>query len=160
MGTVETDARIPDELAKFLESGLSITVATRDGELQPDGAVAWAARVHDDRDRLTVFLYEEAAREMLRNLKSYPQIAIDFDRPTSHRACQVKGRYLGSRRARATERSEVERQVESFASDLEAIGIPRAMTAGWKTWPCTALELRVTELFEQTPGPGAGAPLR
>jgi hypothetical protein len=134
--------------------------ATRNGDLEPDGAWAWAARVHDDRSRLTVFFYEDAAREMLRNLETHPEIALDFDLPTSHRACQVKGLLVSSRRARKAERPEVERQVEAFAVDLEAIGIPRAMTAGWKTWPCMALEVRVTELFEQTPGPGAGEPLR
>jgi hypothetical protein len=34
------------------------------------------------------------------------------------------------------------------------------MTAGWKFWPCVAIDLRVTELYEQTPGPGAGELLR
>ena len=88
------------------------------------------------------------------------QIALDCDLPTTHRACQVKGRFVSSRPARKAERAEVERQVQAFTADLEAIGIPRAMTAVWKTWPCTALELRVTQLFEQTPGPGTGEPLR
>mgnify|MGYP001439669455 CR=1 FL=1 len=37
-------ALISRELATFLESGLSITVATCDRELKPDGAVAWAVR--------------------------------------------------------------------------------------------------------------------
>ena len=36
---------------------------------------------------------------------------------------------------------------------------PRAMVAGMKIWPCVAIELRVTQLFEQTPGPGAAEPL-
>lgn len=157
---MQTDPRISGELARFLESGLAIVIATRDDELQADGAVAWAARVHDDPARLTVFLYEQAAREMLKNLKSHPEIAIDFDRPSTHRACQVKGLYLSSRRARAAERALVERQVDGFAAELETIGIPRAMTAGWKTWPCLALDLRVTHLFEQTPGPGTGEPMR
>jgi hypothetical protein len=151
---------ITDHTARFLESGLSITVATRDGALQANGAGAWAARVHGDRARITVFLYDDAARGMLDNLDSHPEIAVLFDQPTSHRACQVKGVYLSSRRARATERALVARQVEGCAAELEAIGIPRAMMAGWKTWPCAAIELRVTHLFEQTPGPGAGEPLR
>jgi hypothetical protein len=72
----------------------------------------------------------------------------------------VKGVYLSSRRARVAERPEIDRQLEAFITDLEAIGIPRTMMTGWKTWPCTALEVRVTELFEQTPGPGTGEPLR
>ena len=157
---MEGKTLISDELAAFLQSGLAIMAATRNGELEPDGAWAWAVRVHDDRAHLTAFLYEDAARELLRNLEKHPEIALDCDLPTTHRACQVKGRFVSSRPAREAERAEVERQVEAFVADLEAIGIPRAMTAVWKTWPCTALELRVTKLFEQTPGPGAGEPLR
>lgn len=153
------EPRISSELATFLESGLAIVVATRDGDLQPDGAIAWAARIHDDGTALTLFMHDEAARDMLRNLEGHPEIAIDFDRPTSHRACQVKGRYLSSRPAGTDEQRLVQAQMDGFATDLEAIGYPRAMTAGWMIWPCTALDVRVTQLFEQTPGPGTGGPL-
>lgn len=151
---------ISEYLATFLESGLSIVVATRDGQLQPDGAIAWAVRVNDSRDRLTVYMHERAAHEMLRNLERFPEIAIDLDLPTSHRACQVKGRFLAARRARKPEKPLVERQMDAFATDLVRIGIPRVMTEGWETWPCTAVEVEVTELYEQTPGPGTGGPLR
>jgi hypothetical protein len=151
---------ISDELAGFLESGISINIATRDDELQPDGAVAWAVRVHEDRAHLTLFLHKEAAAALMRNLKSHPEIAVAFDRPTTHRACQVKGRMVSTRPGKAAERTEVERQIEGFFADLEGIGIPRGMVAGFKTWPCVAIQMRVTELFEQTPGPGAGEPLR
>jgi hypothetical protein len=151
---------ISDELAEFLESGLSINVGTRDGELRPDGAVAWAARIHDDRAHLTIYMHKEAAASMLRNLTVHPEIAVAFDRPTSHRACQVKGRFVSTRSGRPAERAEVERQVDRFFAELEGIGIPRAMLQGWKIWPSVAIKMRVSELFEQTPGPGAGEPLR
>jgi hypothetical protein len=151
---------ISEELATFLESGLSIIVATRDDGLQPDGALAWAARVHENRTHLTLFLHEKSASAMLRNLERHPWIAIDFDLPTSHRACQVKGQLVSSRKARTNERSFVEQQANAFADDLDALGIPRALTAGWPTWPCTAFEINVTELYEQTPGPGTGERLK
>lgn len=152
-------ARISDDLAEFLSSGLSIVVATRDADLNPDGVAACAARVHEGGERLTAWFYVDAAAEMLRNLREHPAIALDFDLPTSHRACQVKGICIGSRPAREDERAEVDRQLEAFGADLEKIGIPAAAFAGWKSWPCTAIEIQVTELFEQTPGPGAGEPL-
>jgi hypothetical protein len=152
--------RITDELAGFLESGVAITVATRDDERQPDGAWAWAARVHEDRAHLTLFLHPEGAAAMLRNLEVHPEIAAVLDRPSDHRACQVKGVFEASRRARAEERPHVERQVDGFRADLETIGMSRGMTAAWKCWPCTAIRIRVTGLFEQAPGPGAGEPLR
>ena len=43
---------------------------------------------------------------------------------------------------------------------FEAMGLPRAMLDGCKAWPCTAIDVQVTQLFEQTPGPGTGEPLK
>ena len=143
-----------------MESGLSINVGTRDSELEPDGVVAWAARVHDDRTQLTIYLHKDAAEAMVRNLRVHPEIAVLLERATSHRACQVKGRFVSSRPAKASERAEVEQQIDKFWADLEGIGIPRTLSGGYRVWPCTAIQMRATQLFEQTPGPGAGEPLR
>ena len=57
------------------------------------------------------------------------------------------------------ERPSVDRQWEAFLADLARIGFPALATDGWATWPAMAIRLRVTALFSQTPGPGAGAPL-
>lgn len=151
---------ISNELATFIESGLSINVGTRDEALEPDGVIAWAARVHEDRAQLTIYLHKDAADAMLRNLREFPRIAVLFERPTSHRACQVKGNFVSSRPAKAAERAQVEQQSENFCADLEGIGIPRELLTGLEIWPCVAIQVRATQLFEQTPGPGAGEPLR
>jgi Pyridoxamine 5'-phosphate oxidase len=151
---------ISDEVADFIESGLSINIGTRNGKLEPDGAIAWAVQVHADRSQLTLYLHKEAAKAMLRNLRVHPEIAVLFERPTSHRACQVKGSFVSKRPAKPPERAKVERQMDGFFSDLEGIGIPRALLAELEVWPCVAIQIRATELFEQTPGPGAGEPLR
>ncbi len=145
-----------DELASFLESGLSIVVGARDDALRPDGAAAWAVRVHDDRVHLTLFLYVENAARLEPTLAECPHVAVTLDLPTTHRACQVKGVVVSTRAAVEEERPELERQLEAFNRHLEELGYPRAMFAGWKTWPSTAIVMRATELFEQTPGPGTG----
>ena len=150
---------IASDLALFLQSGLAMTVATRDGELQPDGTWAWAVRVEDDGTHLAVFLYEKAAAAMLRNLERHPEIAVVLDQPTSHRACQVKGTFVSARPAQPDERDEVERQVGLFRADLGTIGFPPALTAGWTFWPAVVFRVEVAQVFEQTPGPGTGGPL-
>jgi len=147
---------ISDELAAFLECGLSITMATRDPDLEPDSASALAARVHGDRTHVSVFMHSRDARAMLRNLEEQPEIAVLFDLPSTHRACQLKGTFTASRKATSSEKREVTRQAEAFRTDLEAIGIPKALTAEWKSWPSVAIEFRVAQIFEQTPGPGTG----
>jgi hypothetical protein len=72
----------------------------------------------------------------------------------------VKGVVVDVRDATDEERPRVAAQWESFQANLEQIGIGRAGYAAWVTWPCVAVRLRVTALFEQTPRPGTGGSLR
>jgi hypothetical protein len=147
---------ISDELAAFVSSGVSINIATRDRDLVPEGARAWAIRVEPDRTHLVAYLQEGAAAPILRDLEENGQVALALSRPTDHRSCQLKGRFVEARPCGPEERDEVERQADGFLRELDAIGIPRALTAGWVVWPCLAIRVRVTDLFHQTPGPGAG----
>jgi len=156
---VKTQPLISEELAGFLESGISLTVASRDAELQAEVVRAWAARVDPDRRGLVLFLHAPSAAATLRNLEQHPELAVCVDRPSDNCSCQLKGRFTGSRPARASERTEVVRQTDLFQAELETIGIPRAMTAGLTNWPCVAVAMAVAAIYEQTPGPGAGEPL-
>jgi hypothetical protein len=156
---VQSNPPISPQLAEFLESGLSFTVATRDERLGVNATRAWALRVDHDRARVTLFVYQPAAAGILADLEAHPEIAVCVDRPADNRACQLKGHFANSRPAVPAERAEIQRQTDGFLANLETIGIPREMTAGWRFWPSVAIELHVTELYEQTPGPGAGEPL-
>jgi hypothetical protein len=150
---------ITGELSGFLESGLGIHIGTRDGSLQPNGARAVAVKVEPDRVHLIVYVPEVAAPRVLPDLEANGQAAVDFGRPEDDRACQVKGFFVSARPATGDERLFVLAQRDGFLRQLEHIGIPRAVVSGWVTWPATAIRLKVTSLFEQTPGPGAGASL-
>lgn len=151
---------ISEELAGFLPAGLSVSVATRDRKLVPNGARASAAIVEKDRIHITVFVPKDAAGPILRDLAKTPAAAVLFVRPTDDRACQLKGTFTGSRAARPGERAVVKEQFDAFRGSLEAIGISRELTAGWSYWPCVAIRISVSEMFDQTPGPGAGGPLK
>lgn len=157
---MNTKPLIDRELTRFLHGGLSLTVATRDSDLHPNGAPCWAVRVHEEGMRVTVFLHEVSGREMLKNLEVHPEMAVLCERPSDHRGCQLKGMYLSWRATREDEHAEIERQIDGFMTELETIGIPRELFAGWELWPSIALDMRVTQKFDQTPGPGAGEPLR
>jgi hypothetical protein len=150
---------ISRELTGFLEQGLDIHIATRDGQLQAWGARAVAASVSADGLYLTVFVPEVAADRVLQHLEANGQAAVVFGRPTDDRACQVKGVFHESRRASVGDRGIVEAQWEACLRQFERIGIPRITTEGWATWPAVAVTLKATALFEQSPGPQAGTPL-
>jgi hypothetical protein len=147
------------DLAAFLQEGVGIHIGTRNGSLEPNGARALAVKVDDDGSHLEVFVAEVAAARVLPDLEANGQIAVDFGRPIDERACQVKGTCVGVRPATDRDRAIVMAQWDGFLASLEQIGIPRVASASWITWPAVAIRLKATALFEQTPGPAAGAPL-
>jgi hypothetical protein len=144
-------------LAAFLEQGVGIHIGTRNEQLHPHGARAIAAKVVGGGSHLVVYVAEIAAARLRADLESNGQAAIVFGRPEDERSCQVKGVFVDIRSATETERPLMEKQWDGFLGQLEMIGIPRVSAANWITWPAVAIRLKVTTIFEQTPGPQAGA---
>jgi hypothetical protein len=150
---------IDADLARFLEGGLAIHIATRDANLEPDGTRIPAVKVDDGGACLTVYVPKVSEARVLPNLLDNGQAAVCFVRPIDERACQIKGTFLSAREASDAEHAFAAAQWEGFGQNLERIGLPRALTEGWTMQPCLAVRLRVTALFSQTPGPKAGASL-
>jgi hypothetical protein len=146
-------------LADFLEEGLSIHIGARDARLQPSGARAAAVTVEPDGRHILVYVPDLGASRILPDLEATGQAAVSFGRPTDDRARQVKGIVTSIRPASPDERPLITAQWGGLLGQLEAIGIPRDITLGWATWPAVVVRLRVTAIFEQTPGPLAGTPL-
>jgi hypothetical protein len=151
---------IDADLAAFVHERVGIHIGTRNEHLEPNGARALAVRVEPDGAHIVVYLADVAARAVLPDLEANGQAAVSFGRPIDDKACQIKGTFVGVRPARPEERAEIVARFESFLANLEEIGIPRRLAQRWPTWPCTAIRLKATAVFTQTPGPGAGEPVR
>ena len=150
---------IDAQLAAFLQEGVGIHIGTRDEALRPNGARAIAVHVENGGADLVVYVSAVAAARLVADLESNGQAAVSFGRPTDDRACQVKGLFVAARAATDGERARISAQWNGFLGSLEQIGIPRAATAGWVTWPAVAIRLRADAVFNQTPGPDAGVAL-
>jgi hypothetical protein len=130
-------------------------LATRDAELQPASTFAFGLAVSDDRE-VTVFLPVALASFTLANLRDNGQMALTIVRPTDNRAVQLKGIWLGERRADDADRALVERQRDALTQELGLVGVPRSLWRRIVWWPSLALRMEVREVFVQTPGPKAG----
>ena len=148
---------IDADLRAFIEGGVGIHIGSRTATLEPNGARVTAVKVEDDLLHLLAYLPEAAAGRVLPDLRANGAAAIVFARPIDDRACQIKGIFAGTRPAAADERRVVEQQWDGFLASLERIGIPRVGASGWVTWPSVVIRMRATTIFEQTPGPQAGA---
>lgn len=150
---------IDRQLASFLEEGLSIHIGTRNADLHPSGSRAAAVRIAPDGMHATIYVPDLGASRILPDLAQNGQAAVSFGRPVDDRACQFKGTVTEIRTAGPGERALVNAQWQGLMRQFERIGIPADLALGWAHWPAVAITVRVTAVFEQTPGPLAGTPL-
>lgn len=151
---------VSEDLAELFESGVSILVGTRDASLVPEATRGCGAIVHPDRRRLTIFLPTSVAGRAVANLEDNGKIAVGFSRVLDHRTIQVKGKLEGTRPATDAEREVIARYHVAYAEMIYMVGIPRARTRTMNVWPSVAITFEVTDIFHQTPGPGAGERLK
>jgi len=150
---------IDPELAAFLQSGLSLVVGTRDAGLVPEVSRAVGLRVEAGGAEATVFLPVGTCAQTRANLEANGRIAVTGSRPADHRTVQLKGAVVAIREADERDRADIERYRLDLTGVLGFVGVPPRLTARIQAWPCHAVRFRVEALFQQTPGPGAGAAL-
>jgi hypothetical protein len=148
--------RIPQDIADFLEGGLSIVVGSADAGARPDCTRAAGLRIDRAANRITVYLPTVGADRTLANLAANGRVAVTFSRPYDNRSCQLKGRVCAVAPTSADEQAQQQRWLAAFVEQLAMVGIARSVTRRWRLTPSVAVEIDVEELYEQTPGPGAG----
>ena len=147
---------IPLAMVELLQTGVSVVVGTRDATLMPECTRAWGIRVGKDRRTVTIFLTETISIKTFQNLRENGQVAISCTRPTDHVACQLKGRLRAIRPASQRDQGHSKQWHREFLGELVAIGVPAAVAEAWITEPALAVDIDVTDVFHQTPGPGTG----
>ncbi|CAG0973393.1 hypothetical protein PLCT2_01484 [Planctomycetaceae bacterium] len=123
----------------------------------PDCVLAAGVRVERDRKHVTVFLHEGISAQSLANLKDNGKIAVTLEHLPDHQAIQIKG--TASRVAKANQRdiADATRFHSGFVKEIEYVGVAPRVSRRLAFLPCVAVTLRVEAIFEQTPGPKAGA---
>ncbi len=148
------------QLQRCLEPGLSILVGTVDPSGSPACCRAIAIASHDDLQTLTVYVPVATSQEAISNIALTKRLAIAASHPIDHRSTQMKGAAIETRLARDEEADCVRQGLDAFADVLDRIGVPRRLTRAVAHWPAFAITMRVEQIFDQTPGPHAGARIR
>jgi hypothetical protein len=98
------------------------------------------------------------------NLVGNGRIAVALSLPSTYETVQLKGRYLRTTEPDAEDLLRVDRHRESFARVNESLGVPRPrVEAFWRRELAgsplfVTIHFAVHAVFNQTPGPAAGAP--
>lgn len=151
---------IPDWIVALLHTGVSVMVGTRDATLMPECTRAWGICLTPDHGSMTVLLSETFAGKTLDNLRANGMIAVTCTRPTDHMTCQLKGQVRRITPVTSIDRELSQRWHREFSAELKAVGVSSSLSEGLIVEPTVAVEVDVTEAFDQTPGPGAGRKVR
>jgi hypothetical protein len=156
-------ALIDEELAAFLRGPVSISVASRAAGYAPVLVRCSGCRIAPDRRRVTLYLGKSKSAAVIDAVRATRAVAAVFSLPSSHRSVQLKGADARVGAPAAGDYERLERYVEAFARELEPLGYSGAMARAL-LWLDRAdlviLSFTPSAAFSQTPGPGAGAPLR
>lgn len=151
---------ITPELATFLEAGPTLQLATRDESLIPECALVSGHVLLPDRRTLRVYVPKSAAGRTVRNLDVCRRAAVVAAHPVDHRSVQMKGDVVAVAEVSEPDDPAFAAYLDAHAALLELVGMPRALVRRIAWWPAVAVDVRVTDLFDHTPGPGAGERLR
>ena len=148
--------------AAFIQSGVSIVVASRDGANVPRVARALGCRVSEDRRRVTVYLAAFQAAPLLAAVRAEGAIAVAFNLPSTHRAFQLKGTDAAVVPLDRADVERAQRYVEAFSADIGLLGYAAAYGRAllwFDPAELTGVAFAPAAAFEQTPGPRAGVRL-
>jgi hypothetical protein len=151
---------ISSRARRCLEPELSIIVGTVDAQGVPSTCRAVALASDDGLETLTVYVPVATSHSTIQNLATTKRLAVAATHPRTNAATQLKGTTIETWLARDNESELVRSRLEAFGEVLESIGVPRRLTRSVAHWPAFAIRIRVEQIFEQTPGPNAGSPMR
>jgi hypothetical protein len=158
----DPDPSFDEAHAAFMESGVSVHVASRDPANVPSVARAVGCRVAPDRGRVTIFVSAAQAPELIRDLRASGKAAAVFSQPSTHRTIQIKGDDASVGALIEGDLARIAAYADALVRDLQALGYSEAF--GRALVECDPADLVAVAFtpkaaFRQTPGPNAGAPL-
>ena len=148
--------------AAFMQSGVSVHVASCDVANVPSVGRAFGCRIAPDRARVTVFVSTAQAPDLVRDLRASRRVAAVFSRPSTHETIQIKGDDAAVGALADGDLARITAYADALVRDLQALGFGEAFgraLVDFDPADLVAVAFTPQAAFRQTPGPNAGAPL-
>src|SRR5687767_3291246 len=142
------------------DGGTSVLVGSADSNAVPACCRGIAVSTDHTLARATVYVPVATSRDVIANAATSKRLAVMITRVVEHVGVQLKGTVEAIRMASDDEEAFVRRRLNEFADVLDEIGLPRRIFTSVSHWPAFAVEVRVEDVFDQTPGPRAGSSLK
>lgn len=158
---LEIPPLLDEEIAQFLQRGVSINVASSSSNGFPSVSRALGCRISTDRRKVVIFFSAECSSALLADLHNEGAIAAVFSMPTTHQTIQIKGRNVRFEPVEENDLAILARYRRAFIAEIVATGQREALAASIvpeSRADVVAVSFTPTSAFVQTPGAAAGRP--
>jgi hypothetical protein len=153
---------LPDEWVTHLNDPVSARIGSADADGRPSICRGLGTRIEDDGSVCVAFS-RKAGQEVAEAIGQTGHVSVVWARPTTHRTLHLKGRDGRVTPADAAMVAHTFEHMECFAREIETLGFTREQVT--LTWYAVApddlvvVRFGIAGAWNQTPGPGAGAPI-
>ena len=144
----------------LLEGGSALTIGTVRSDGVPHAARAWGLDLlaHDPmRVRVLLDAHEAGTIE---NLEAGASVAVTATSVPTFHSVQLKGTSRGVTETADGDAERFSGYTQAFYADIEAADrTPRQLVERLSPGDLVVVELDITDVYDQTPGPGAGREL-
>lgn len=153
---------IPQDIADFIaQPGLPMSFGTRDAGLQTSVSHAFALKLSDNKKDIRFIVPKIAAGNHLNNLQQNGRVAFTIGHPVTHVCYQLKGKYVSYTDCTTEDMNLLGKNFAAFTDSMAGIfgEHVREILGKLNFGEFLSITFSPEEIFDQTPGPGAGKKL-
>lgn len=147
---------------ELINTRCDAVISSRSAAMAPSICWGMGCHVHEDACSVTVWVLRAQAASVLADLADNGLISVVFAVPVSSVSLQVKGRDARQRAASAADAAILHRYIDNIVHEIGLVHVREALIRTvfeQELDALVALEFTAAQVFEQTPGPGAGLPI-
>jgi len=156
-------APLTEDIIDFIESGeVSIYVAACSAQLRPSATRAFSCRVSRETGSVTTWVSEPAAPGLLADISGNGRLALVVSNIETCETLQLKAVDAEVAVPDPSDRDRIAGYHQAFIEQAAGMRYPEAMLRSMMQYRfdrLAAIVFTPSEVFAQTPGPGAGAPV-
>lgn len=145
----------PFDVSEVFAGGAAVVAATVGSDGQPAITRGWGPSYDLDSQTLTLALTAPAGSPTLAHLEANGAVAVTASQPLSYRTVQVKGVVEHVEAPSEQDRARARAHLDRFVAEVAQLGITSGAD-GLFLGDLRTVTFRVKEVFEQSPGDGAG----
>lgn len=147
------------DLASMMQGGVAVIVATAGDDLRPALTRGWGPSYDEESGECRLAVTAPAGSRTLANLESNGRIAVTVSDPLTYRTAQLKGVHVHIGALSEDDRVAAHDHLDRFVADVAQIGIGEEADRLYGG-DLRAVSFVVDEVYDQTPGDGAGMRVR